>query len=81
MNKTLPSEGFFEYVYLKYPEADLGLLHHKALHLGCCSSPRSASGVYLLEQSLVHKNLFCKLYHQLQSHVTETLVNWYPYLD
>ena len=25
-------------------EADLGLLqHHKALHLGCCSSPRSAS--------------------------------------
>ena len=30
------------------PEADLGLLeavnyYHKALHLGCCSSPRSAS--------------------------------------
>ena len=38
---------------IKYPwaEADLGLLQHprwiallKALHLGCCSNPRSASG-------------------------------------
>ena len=41
---------------LKNPEADLGLLrhprwsavnyYHKALHLGCCSSPRSASETY-----------------------------------
>ena len=35
-----------------YAEVDLGLLqavnyYHKALHLGCCSSPRSASGISL----------------------------------
>ena len=37
------------YWHLLLPEAELGLLqqavsyYHKALHLGCCSSPRSAS--------------------------------------
>ena len=36
-----------------YAEVDLGLLqavnyYHKALHLGCCSSPRSASGMVVI---------------------------------
>ena len=36
--------------YLTMAEADLGLLHnyyHKALHLGCCSSHRSASELHV----------------------------------
>ena len=31
--------------------------YNKALHLGCCSSPRSASGQYC---SILNKYLFCK---------------------
>ena len=43
-------------------EADLGLLqtvnyYHKALHLGCCSSPRSASG-YMIPNWLTLVNWF-----------------------
>ena len=49
-------------------EADLGLLqnprwsaYHKALHLGCCSSPRSASDreQMFFEQSK-HEDVRCK---------------------
>ena len=33
-------------------EADLGLLqHHKELHLGCCSSPRTASEVFVSSET------------------------------
>ena len=60
--------------YIQRPEADLGLLqhsrwsarlaavnyYHKALHLGCCSSPRPASGDVFRALSNIWDREFCE---------------------
>ena len=59
-SNQIPSFGF--------PEADLGLLqyprrlpavnvYHKALHLGCWSSPRSASNFTISLEEIINENL------------------------
>ena len=50
-----------------YAEVDLGLLqavnyYHKALHLECCSSPRSASGTYCLSNIPLFRFVRAKLF-------------------
>ena len=43
--------------------------YHKALHLGCCSSPRSASAFYENIERHLTINCFCKKLHHRYMHL------------
>ena len=72
------------------PKTDLGLLlpavnyYHKALHLGCCSSPRSASGVIRASMTRVVQvvsrgNVFLNTW--ILANISENICTFVPYQD